>query len=412
MGSRRELGDVLAAFPTPKVFWGQGCAEPTPLIDAFFDTVTANRRAEVFAGVSFHPRLATPIDGLRVVSYGALGVLRRTAAHGALDVVPCNYSDLPRLFRERRIPGDIALVQLSPPDNDGNCTLGIGVDYVADALPYARHVIGEINRQMPPTRGGPRVPLERLDAYIETDRPLVEAPERAANAAEQSIATYVAELIPDGATLQFGVGPIPSAVVRRLAAHRNLGVHTGQITDAVLDLLASGALTGVEKERDRGTIVTGTAIGSQALVDAIPTLDIAFRPVSYTHSSAVLRQFRRLVAVNSAVEVDLSGQVNAEVRQGRYVGGVGGQVDFSRAASQHGEVSIITLCASSAGASTIVPTLAAGVVTTPRADVDAVVTEHGVAWLRGLSFRQRAFALAAIAEPSARDMLFAHAETL
>jgi len=408
----QPLGDVFAAFDTPQVFWGQGCAEPTPLIDAFLDTVSSARPAAVFAGVSFHPRLGSPVDGLRVVSYGALGVLRRAAANGTLEVVPCNYSNLPRLFRERRLPGDVALVQLSPPDENGNCTLGIGVDYLADALTHARHVIGEINVQMPSTGGGPLVPLARLDAYIETDRPLVEAPERAANAAEQAIATHVAELIPDGATLQFGVGPVPSEVIRRLASHRNLGVHSGQITDAVLDLVASGALTGAHKERDQGVIVTGTAIGSAALIEAIPTLNVAFRSVSYTHSAAVLSQFRRLVAVNSAIEVDLTGQVNAEVRQGQYVGGVGGQLDFTRAASQNGELSIITLRATEAGMSTIVPQLTAAVVTSPRADVDAVVTEHGVAWLRGQTLRQRAFALAAIAEPSVRDNLHAHASTL
>ncbi|MEX2533063.1 MAG: acetyl-CoA hydrolase/transferase C-terminal domain-containing protein [Nitriliruptoraceae bacterium] len=411
-GASRPLGDVLAGFKTPQVFWGQGCAEPTPLIDSFLDTVNAAHPAAVFAGVSFHPRLATPVDGLQVVSYGALGVLRRAAAKGALDVVPCNYSNLPRLFRERRLPGDIALVQLSPPDANGNCTLGIGVDYVADALIHASHVIGEINVQMPTTRGGPLVPLDRLDAYIETDRPLVEAPERAANQAEQAIAMHVAELVPDGATLQFGVGPVPSEVIRRLTSHRNLGVHSGQITDAVLDLVASGALTGAQKERDQGMIVTGTVIGSSALFDAVATLNVAFRPVSYTHSPAVLSHFRRLVSVNSAVEVDLSGQVNAEVRQGQYVGGVGGQLDFTRAASQNGELSIITLRATEAGVSTIVPQLTAAVVTSPRADVDAVVTEHGVAWLRGQTLRQRAHALVAIADPSVRDKLDQHARSI
>lgn len=408
----RPAEDVLHTALPRDVFWGQGCAEPTPLIDLLLETVTEQDPARVFVGVTFHQGLAAPPAGLQVLSYGALGVLRQTAAAGLLDIVPCNYSNLPRLFYERRIPGNVALVQLSKPDNNGNCTLGIGVDYVADALNHAQHVIGEINLQMPATSGGPLVALHRLDAYIETDRPLTQAPERPSNIVEQAIADHVAELIPNGATLQFGVGPVPSAVIRRLTAHRNLRIHSGLISDAVLDLVASGALTQSRKDDGAEQLVTGTAIGSRALMDAIPHLNVRFRAVSYTHAPAVLAQLHRLVSINSAVEVDVSGQVNAEIRNQQYVGGVGGQLDFTRAASQNGELSIITLRATEQGRSTIVPKLAAGVVTSPRQDVDAVVTEHGVAWLRGRSLRQRAHALTQIADPAARDTLQRHARTV
>lgn len=408
----RTVEDVLHTALPRDVFWQQGCAEPTPLIDQLLETVSEQDPARVFAGLTFHPGLATPPPGLQVLSYGALGVLRQTSAAGMLDIVPCNYSNLPRLFQERRIPGNVALVQLSKPDNNGNCTLGIGVDYAADALAHASYVIGEINLQMPATSGGPMVSLDRLDAHIETDRPLTPAPERPANPVEQAIAEHVAELVPNGATLQFGVGPVPSAVIRRLTAHRNLGVHSGLISDAVLDLVEAGALIGSGKELDVGQIVTGTAIGSRALMEAIPHLNVRFRAVSYTHAPAVLAQLRRLVSINSAVEVDVTGQVNAEIRDQQYVGGVGGQLDFTRAASQNGELSIITLRATEQGRSTIVPKLAAGVVTSPRQDVDAVVTEHGVAWLRGRSLRQRVHALTQIADPGARDALERYARTL
>jgi len=400
-----KLADLFATLNANEVIWGQGLAEPTPLIDAFLDAITPTSNARVFAGVTFHPRLANPPTGVTVVSYGALGVLRSAWQHGLVDVVPCNYSSLPRLFAEGHLPCATALVQLSPPDSNGNCTLGVGVDYLADALGHARHIIGEINQQMPATTGGPTIALHSLDAYIETDRPLAVAPDRPANAAEQAIGRHVAGLIPDKATLQFGVGPVPSEVIRSLTSHRDLGVHSGLITDAVLDLVACGVLTGAYKERDAGVIVTGTAIGSATLVAAIAELDIAFRPVTYTHTPQTLSQFRRLVAINSAVDVDVSGQVNAEVRNGQHVGAVGGQLDFTRAAAQTGALSIITLKATNDGASTIHCQLPGGVVTSPRADVDAIVTEHGVAWLRGQTLRARAQALIAIADPVHRDML-------
>jgi acyl-CoA hydrolase len=258
---------------------------------------------------------------------------------------------------------------------------------------------------MPATVGSPRIPLSRFAATIHTDRPLLEAPSRASDAVDEAIAAHVAGLIEDGDTLQMGVGPLPAAVLDALSGHADLGFHSGMITDGVLTLAEKGVLTGARKEIDPGVVVTGAALGSTWLYDHLADLPVEFRPASYTHAPAVLSQLGSLVSINSAIEIDLLGQVGAELRRGVHIGAVGGQVDFSRAASLTGARSIIALRSTSADESTIVPTLRGGVVTTARVDVDAVVTEHGVAHLTGCTVAERARRLLAVAAPEYRDQL-------
>jgi acyl-CoA hydrolase len=295
-------------------------------------------------------------------------------------------------------------VQVSPPDADGTCSLGVGVDYIADALAHTPILIAEINRRMPATTGTPRIPLSRFAAVVETDRPLAEAPVRAADDVELAIARHVAELVEDGDTLQLGVGSLPTAVLDALAGHQDLGVHSGMISDGVLRLVEKGVVTGTRKEIDRGVIVTGAALGSTELYERLAELPVEFRPASYTHAPHVLSRLSRFVSVNSAIEVDLTGQVGAEQRRGVQIGAVGGQVDFSRAAALTGARSIITVRARTGEHSTIVPRLD-GPVTTGRSDVDHVVTEYGVAHLRGCDLTERARRLAAIAAPEFREDL-------
>jgi acyl-CoA hydrolase len=344
-------------------------------------------------------------DSITLQSYGALGKLRALSRDGRLEVIPCNYSALPRLFADGSLPHDVGLIQVSPPDASGLCTLGVGVDYVADAIAHTPVLIAEINRQMPATSGTPRIPLDRFSAVIETDRPLLEAPEHLPDDVDRLIASHVAGLIEDGDTVQLGVGSLPSAVLEQLTGHANLGMHSGMISDAVAKLVDAGVLTGAKKEIDTGVIVTGAALGSTALYERIASLPVEFRAASYTHSPAVLAQLRSFVAINSAIEVDLTGQVGAEVRHGVYVGAVGGQADFSRAAANTGARSIIALRSRSRGDSTIKPFLRGGTVTTARTDVDHIVTEHGVASLRGTTLAERARRLLAIAAPEHRDEL-------
>lgn len=366
--------------PGAGIWWGQAAAEATPLVDALLDQDVEIGRA--FCGLSWHAR------DLNLVSYGALGALRKVRD---LDVVPAHYSVLPRLFAEGLLPRDVGLVQVSPPGPDGRCSLGIGVDYTADAVAHTPVLIAEINHRMPVTRGTPGIPVERFAATVETDRPLPGAPDRAADPTAAAIAANVAALVADGDTIQLGVGALPSAILDGLTGHRDLGFHSGMLTDGVLDLIEKGVLTGSHKEIDRGVAVTGMAIGSAALYDRLDGLPIEFRPASYTHDPAVLAGLRRLVSINSAIEVDLTGQVNAELAGTRYLGGVGGQSDFSGAAARTGARSVIVVRAHG-----IVPRLH-GPVTTARADVDVVVTENGVAELRGCPLAERARRLAAIA---------------
>ncbi|MGC4938498.1 acetyl-CoA hydrolase/transferase family protein [Kribbella sp. DT2] len=388
------------------VWWGQGGAEPEPLVNALLDQVDEIGPVRAFCGLTWNERLSDNLpDSLTVVSYGGLGELRRLSRHGLLDVVPCHYSAIPRMFEQGRLPGDVGLVQVSPPDSEGLVSLGIGVEYAADALPHTRTVIAEINHRMPRTNGSSRLPLSAFAATIESDRPLREAPVRGSDEVERAIAENVAGLVEDGDTVQLGVGSLPSAVLERLVDRVDLGFHSGMITDGVMTLIEKGVITGTRKEIDRGLVVTGAALGSTALYERLHELPVEFRPASYTHAPAVLSQLRSLVSINSALEVDLLGQVGAEVRRGVHIGAVGGQVDFSRAASLTGARSIIALRSESAGRSAVVTALHGGVVTTARVDVDAVVTEHGVAVLTGCTVTERALRLIQVAAPRHREGL-------
>jgi acyl-CoA hydrolase len=387
------------------VWWSQAGAEAVPLVDALIDQVAAIGTVRAFCGLSFNRRLREVPPQLRLTSYGAMGELRAVSRAGRLDVVPAHYSALPRLFAERLLPVDVGLVQVAPPGPDGRCSLGIGADYAADALRHSRVLIGEVNHRMPVTTGTPGIPLDRFAAVVETDRPIPELPTRAPDPADAVIACRVAELVDDGDTVQVGVGTVPAAIMDGLAGHTDLGFHSGMLTDGVLRLVEKGALTGRRKEIDARLVVTGTAIGSADLYARLGEMPVVFRPASYTHSARVLAQLGRLVSINSAMEVDLTGQVGAEVAGGGYLGGIGGQADFSGAAARTGARSIIALRATSGGGSTIVPVLRGGVVTTARADVDVVVTEHGAAWLRGCPLSERAARLTAVAAPEHREAL-------
>jgi acyl-CoA hydrolase len=388
------------------VWWGQAAAEPRPLVDAL---ITQNPKVgpiRTFTGLSWNDQLAVTIpDRVSMVSYGGLGELRELSRTGRLDVVPCHYSALPRMFAERRLPCDVGLVQVSPPDATGRCSLGIGIDYVADAVKHTPVLIAEINNQMPATIGTAAIPMDEFAAFIHTDRPLPEDPTRPPGDIDRTIAANVAELVDDGDTVQLGVGSLGTAVLDALVGHEDLGFHTGMITDGLMHLVDKGVATGRLKEVDPGLVVAGTALGSAELYRRVPDLPARFLPTSYTHAPQVLSLLASLVSVNFAVEVDLSGQVGAEVSGGVYVGAVGGQVDFTRAAALTGKRSIIALRSQFRGASTIKSRLEGGVVTTARSDVDVVVTEFGAAHLRGCSLRERAKRLAAIAAPEFRENL-------
>ena len=247
--------------------------------------------------------------------------------------------------------------------------------------------------------------MERFAAFIETDRPLLDAPQRQADDVDRAIAQNVAGLVNNGDTIQIGIGPLPAAVLGALEGHEEMGIHSGMISDDILNLVDRGVITGARKRIDTGIIVTGTALGTERLYKRIPDLALEFRATSYTHSLATLGQLHNLVSINSAIEVDLSGQVGSEMRRSSYVGAVGGQVDFSHAAATSGARSIIALRSTSNGESTIKSCLEGHCVSTLRTDVDFVVTEHGVAHLTGATPAARARRLFAIAAPEHRESL-------
>jgi acyl-CoA hydrolase len=294
----------------------------------------------------------------------------------------------------------VALIQVSPPDADGRCSLGVGVDYVADALPHARTIVAEVNDRCPATAGA-SIAWARLDAVVRTSRPLVEAPAVQPGETEERIAEHVAAVVEDGDTIQLGVGALPEAILRKLHGHRDLGVHSGMISDGILDLIEAGVVTNARKPQSTGVTVTGAALGSARLFDALAGReDVLFMPVSHTHSPGTLATVGPLAAINSAVEIDLGGQVNAETAGARRLGAVGGQVDFLRGAALGGGKPIIAL-----PSKRIVARLS-GPVSTARSDVDWVVTEHGARSLAGLTEAQRRRALLELAgEEHAEELL-------
>jgi 4-hydroxybutyrate CoA-transferase len=335
---------------------------------------------------------------------------RDAVNEGRADYVPIFLSDIPHLFSRGILPLDAVFINVSPPDSHGFCSLGTSVDAALAAVQSAHTVIALLNPGMPRTLGDSFVHVNQIDLAVEVNQPPHEHPVDAITEVERQIGAHVAELVPDGATLQLGIGAIPAAVGAALHGKRDLGIHTELFNDTVVDLVEAGAVTGAAKEINRGKIVSAFVMGTQRLyrfIDDNPMVEM--RPVDYTNDTAVIRRFRRMVAVNSAIEVDLSGQVVADSIGRRLYSGVGGQMDFIRGAALAEEGRAIIALPSTAArgsASRIVASLreGAGVVTT-RAHVRTVVTEWGVAELFGRSLAERAHALIAIAHPDFREEL-------
>jgi len=391
------------------------CAAATPevLLEALVDRAAELHDVEI---VHLHcegpgPHLAPPMAGH--FRHRALFVgpnAREAINDGRADYVPVFLSDVPRLFESGALPLDAVFVNVTPPDEHGFCSLGTSVESMHAAIRAARTVIAQLNRSMPRTLGDSFIHVSDIDLAIEIDQPPYERPVGPIGNVERRIGEHVADLVPDGATIQLGIGAIPAATALFLRDKRDLGVHTEMFTDSVVDLVEAGAITGARKERNRGKIVTAFVLGSARLyrfIDDNPMIEM--RPVDFTNDTHVIRSFGTMVAINSAIEVDLTGQVVADSIGERIYSGVGGQMDFMRGAAlaEHGRA-VIALPSTAAGGtvSRIVPTLksGAGVVTT-RAHVRTVVTEWGVAELFGTSLRERVDRLIAIAHPDHRDRL-------
>jgi acetyl-CoA hydrolase len=393
--------------PGDTVVWGQANAEPLGLIEALVAQRHDLARLRLFLGIGGSGRLRPEhADAFDFLAYCGSGTNRALAQAGVLDILPTHYSQLPGLIRSGALRIDVVMLQVSPADEQGRHSLGLAHEYLVAALDTARVVVAEVHEQVPWTHGERLLRADEIDLRIDAAYPLPQSPTPAASGVEEAIADRVAGLVEDGATLQFGIGALPRAVLARLADRRDLGVHSGVIHDGVADFVAAGIVTNARKSIDRGVTVTGLLMGSERLHRwAHRNPSLALRGSDYTHDAAVLASIDRFVAINSAIEVDLGGQINAETAGGVYVGAVGGALDFLRGAQRsRGGVPIVALPSTARGRSRIVARLD-GPVTTPRSDAGVVVTEHGIADLRGLSLRQRRQRLLDIADPEQRERL-------
>jgi acyl-CoA hydrolase len=410
----REIGLDQLDFaeivrPGDQVMWTQGAGEPIEIVTALLEQRHSIGRFSVLLGASYVD-LVRPehSDVISFRSLGAVGTTRKLVAAGVADILPCHLSEVAMLFETGRLRADVVIVQLAEHPRTGELSFSSVNGYVSSAIKHARVVITEVNDKAPFTTSRFACERDDIDIVIRTSRDLVETPRRAPSTSDTQVADHVLEMIPDGATVQLGIGGIPQAVTEGLAARRDLSIHTGVIGDNVVDLIESGAVTNATKPFDQGITVTGGLIGTKRLFDfAHDNPALAVEPVSYTHSQRVLTQLPQLVAINSALEVDLSGQVGSEVAGSTYVGTIGGQLDFVRGGlASPGGRSIIALGSrTSSGRSRIVANLSSGVVTVPRADADVVITEWGIAELRGRSLSERVRALIAVAAPESRDDL-------
>jgi acyl-CoA hydrolase/GNAT superfamily N-acetyltransferase len=337
-------------------------------------------------------------------------------ANGRIDYVPLPLADAPRLMRRGRMRVDVALVQVSPPDLAGRCSLGVAVDTTLEAVRQAGMVIAEINPAMPRTGPYSVVPFERFDAIVEVEPMVAEYVHPPAGEAAEQIARYVARLVDDGSTLQVGFGRVPNQVLQYLGTRRDLGIHSDIITDSIVDLMASGAVTGRRKTMSKGRVVASLALGTRRLYELIDdNPDVVLRPIDDVGDPDVVAAQRRMVSITQAFSIDLTGQVCAEARAGRPYGGVSAQVDFHRGAARcrDGRAIVCLPAVAPDGTPAIKPVLGpAEPVTVPRWDVHWVVTEYGAAYLQGASVRERAVALLEIAHPDHRDELLAAATRL
>jgi acyl-CoA hydrolase len=395
-----------------RVFVHGAAATPTPLVEAL------TRRHELAGVTLYHLHTAGPApfadpehEGRFLsVSLFAGPPVRDAIDEGRADFVPIFLSDIPRLFLDRVIPLDVALLQLSPPDRHGYCTLGTSVDAALAAAQAATQIIAEVNQRMPRTHGNTLLPIDRVAAFVHTDRALPAHVPKPATPVEEAIGEHAARLVPDGATLQMGIGAIPDAVLSRLHDKHDLGIHTEMFSDGVVDLAEAGVITNRRKNIHPGRMITSFVLGSQRVYDFVDDNPfVEFHPCDHTNDTARIRRNNQAVAINSALEIDLSGQVCADSIGFRIYSGIGGQMDFIRgSALSRGGRPIIALPSTAARGhvSRIVPALrpGSGVVTT-RGHVHWVVTEYGAVNLFGCSLRRRAEALISLAHPDFRGEL-------
>lgn len=395
-----------------RVVIGHATGEPQSLIAALVARAPELSDVEIVHMVAMGPaKYAQPgmEKHFRHNGFFLGGSTRKAIEEGRGDFTPCFFHEIPRLFKSGLLPVDVALIQVSPPDAEGYCSYGVSVDYTEAAAETAKIVIAQMNAHMPRTQGA-RIALDRLSYIVEKDEPLIELKPPSIGEIERAIGGHVAGLIPDGATLQLGIGAIPDAVLLFLTEKKDLGIHSEMFSDGVVHLAEKGVVTNARKTLNPGKFVAAFLMGTRKLYDFVDNNpNVVMAPVDYVNDPSVIGQHDTLISINSALQVDLMGQVNAETIGPKQFSGIGGQVDFVRGASRSkGGKSIIAMPSTAAGGkvSRICVELDRGAaVTTSRTDVHCIVTEYGIAELRGKSLRQRAEALIAIAHPDFRATL-------
>ncbi len=405
--------------PGSRVFIGGGASVPHALVASMLAHAERLMDVEI---VHIHGLGETPwIDPryeqvLRTNSFFLTPALREAVERGQADYTPCAMSEVPALFRGGRVPLDVALIQISPPDEGGNCSLGVSVDVVRAAVSSARMVIAQVNPKMPRTGGDTLLPAKRIDFFLKHSAALPEAGKPLLDERHERIGRYAAQLIDDGATIQVGLGNTPEAVVRALRKHRHLGIHSGMFNDALMDLVRFGAVDNSRKNYKPGKIIASHVVGSRRLyrfVDGYPDLEL--HPSDWVNDPFRIARNDRMVAINGAREIDLTGQVMRDSRGHRFYGGIGALQDFIRGAGRSRDgrpIVVLTSLTDDGSRSRIVAGLEPGSgVSTGRGDVHYVVTEYGVASIYGRSIRERVARLVEIAHPDHRESLLEGART-
>lgn len=414
MSPRRAAMEVK---PGQRVFIGTGCGQPQALVSALVERAGELTDLEIIDLLAMgdapyaKPELA---PYFRVNSFFLTEKSRGLVHEGLGDYTPIFLSDIPRLFSSGQLPLDVALIQVSPPDERGRASLGVSVDIVKAAAANASLVIAQVNAQMPRTLGDSLIDVQDVDILVPADEPVIEMQVPQSDDLTRKIGEFIAALVENGSTMELGIGRIPHAVLEFLADKHELGIHTEMLNDAIIDMMEKGVITGKRKSLDRGKVVASFCMGTRKLYDYIDNNPaFSFNPTEYVNDPFVIGQQHRMVAINTALEIDLTGQVCSDSIGQKFFSGIGGQVDFNRgAARSEGGKAIIALqsTAKDGTISRIVSQLTpGGGVVTSRGDVHYVVTEYGVAYLHGKQIQDRALALISIAHPDYREQLLREA---
>jgi len=413
--------DIMGIIgPKARIGIGNACGEPQTLIDILIKNRDSFEALEIYGMIHYWTERFVKhglgerfkLKVFMVDRFTSEGIIK-----GYTEYIPCRYSVIPELFLDGSIRLDVALVSVSPPNSKGNCCFGVSTDFTQAMARSAKTVIAEINNQMPRVSGDNLININEIDYILETDRPLPQIYPEELSETDRRIGGYVSQLVEDGATIQIGLGRLSEAVLASLSGKRWLGVHSGLLSDGIVDLVRKGAIDNSRKGLKNGRIVTTTMIGTDKLFRFVHNNPgVEAYPSNYTHNLVTLSKLNKLHSINSAIQVDLSGQINAETVGSIQVSGVGGQSDFvSGATLSRGGKSIIVISAASTNEkkSRIVSFLDRGAsVTSLRHDIDYVVTEYGIAGLRGKTVNERARALIHIAHPKFRDRLESEARRL